>query len=115
MAAYLVDLLQYQRTDPSTFVFDIHLTELVPVRGDGADFADGVLVAHPVEEVVDPARRRLLERIEWVDVHHLAVPKKARRLVGGPTERGGRGIWRTLSIDLPFYSYVILWSPHKDP
>jgi len=39
------------------------LAELVPVRRDGADFPDGVLVANPVKEVVDPARRSLLERI----------------------------------------------------
>ena len=48
----------------------------MPVRGDGADFADGVLVTHPVKEVVDPVCRRLLERVVWVDIHHLAVPKR---------------------------------------
>ncbi len=61
---------------PSTLVFDIHLAELVPVRGDGADLPNSVLGPHPVEEVVDPLRRGLLERIVWVDVHHLAVSKK---------------------------------------
>jgi len=86
VAAYLVDLFQHQRTDPSTLVFDVHLAELVPVRGDGADFPDGVLVAHPVKEVVDSPRGGLLERVVWVDVHHLAVPSKVRRSVG-PIQR----------------------------
>ena len=87
----------------------------MPVRRDGADFPDGVLVANPVKEVVDPARRRLLERIVWIDIDHLAVPRKIRWSVGGSMEYEGRGIRRALSIDLPSYSCVILWSPRKDP
>jgi len=78
VATYLVDSFQYQRIDPSTFVFGVHLAELVPVRGDGADFPDGVLVAQPVKEVVDPPRGRLSERVVWVDVDHLAVSTKVR-------------------------------------
>jgi len=50
----------------------------VPVRGDGADFPNGVLVAHPVKEIVDPPRWGLLERVVWVDVYHLAVSRKVR-------------------------------------
>jgi hypothetical protein len=76
VVAYLVNFFQHQGTDSSTLVFDVYLAELVLVRGDGADFPDDVLVAHPVKEIVDPARRRLLERVVWVDIHHLAVPKR---------------------------------------
>jgi len=78
VATYLVDFFQYQRIDPSALVFDVYLAELVPVRGDGADFPDGVLVAQPVKEVVDPPRGRLSERVVWVDVDHLAVSTKVR-------------------------------------
>lgn len=114
-AVYLVDLFQHKGANPSTLVLDIYLAELVPVCRDRADFPDGVLIANPVKEVVDPARRRLLERIVWVDIDHRAVPGKIRWSVGGSMEHEGRGIRRTLSIDLPSYSCVILWSPHKDP
>lgn len=69
MTTYLVDLLQYQRTDPSSFVFDVHLVELVLVRRDGADLPHGVLVAQSVKEVVDPTRGRLPKRTVRVDVH----------------------------------------------
>ena len=79
MVAYLVDLFQHPGADPSTLVFDVHLAELVPVRGDGADLPDGVLVTQPVKEVVDPPRGGLLERVVRVDVHHLAVFRKGRR------------------------------------
>ena len=78
VVVYLVDLLQHQRTDPSTFVFDVHLAELVPIRGNRADFPDGILVAHPVKEIVDPFGGRLLKRVVWVDVYHLAVSGKNR-------------------------------------
>lgn len=78
MATYLVDFFQYQRIDPSALVFDVYLAELVPVRGDGADFPDGVLVAQPVKEVVDPSRGGLSERVVWVDIDHLAVSTKVR-------------------------------------
>ncbi len=90
MAAYLVNFFQHQRTDPSTLVFDVHLAELVPIRGGGADFPDGVLVAYPVKEVVDPARRRLLKRVVGVDVDQLAVPSKVHWSIGGPMEHEGR-------------------------
>ena len=73
----------------------------MPVRRDGADFLHGVVVEHPVKEVVDLACGRLLERIVWVDVNHLAVPRKIRwSAVGGSMEHEGRGIGRTLSTDL---------------
>jgi hypothetical protein len=78
VATYLVDFFQCPRIDPSALVFDVHLAELVPVRDDGADFPDGVLVAQPVKEVVDPPRGRLSERVVWVDVDHLAVSTKVR-------------------------------------
>ncbi len=78
MAAYLVEFFQHQRTNPSTLIFDVHLAELVPICGDGADFPSGVLVAYPVKEVIDPARRRLLKRVAWVDVDHLTIPSKVR-------------------------------------
>jgi len=78
VAAYLINFFQYQRTYPSTLVFDIYLAELVPVCSKGADFPDGVLVAYPVKEIVNPARRRLLERVVWVDVDYLAVPRNGR-------------------------------------
>jgi hypothetical protein len=78
VATYLVDFFQYQRIDSSTLVFDVHLAELVPVRGDGADFPDGVLVAQPVKEVVDPPRGGFSERVVWVDVDQLAVSTKVR-------------------------------------
>lgn len=71
----------------------------MPVSGDGAHFPDGVLVANSVKEVVDPARRRLLERMIWIDVDHLAVPRKVRWSVGGSMKHEGRGIRRTLSTD----------------
>ena len=76
LAVYLVNFLQNQRTDPSPLVFDIHLAELVPVCGHRADFPDGVLVAHPVEEVIDPICRSLSERVIGVDVHCFAVPRQ---------------------------------------
>ncbi len=60
---YLVDFFQYQRTNPSPLISNVHLTELVPVCGDRADFLDGILVAHPVRKVVDPTRGRLLKRV----------------------------------------------------
>ena len=50
----------------------------MPVSGDGAHFPDGVLVANPVKEVIDPARRGLLKRIVWIDIDHLTVPRKIR-------------------------------------
>jgi len=98
---YLVDLFQHQRTDPSTPVFDVHLAELVPVGGDGANFPNRILVAHPVKEIVDPARRSLLERVVGVDIHHLAVPGKIRWSVGGPMERKGREGHSTYSLHRP--------------
>lgn len=78
MATYLVDFFQYQRINPSALVFDVYLAELVPVRGDGADFPDGVLVAQPVKEVVNPPRGGLSERVVRVDVDQLAVSTKVR-------------------------------------
>ncbi len=54
------------------------MAELVPVRGDGADFPNGVLIAQPVKEVVDPPRGRLSERVVWVDIDHFAVSIKVR-------------------------------------
>jgi len=115
VVAYLVDFFQHQRTDSPILIFDVYLAELVPVSSDRADFANSVLVAHPVKEIVDPPWRGLFERMVWVDVHHLAVPSKVPWSVGGPMEHKGKGIRRTLSIDLPFYSCVIQWTPRKDP
>lgn len=101
MTAYLVDLLQHHRTNSSTLVFDVHLAELVPVGGDEANFPNRILVAHPVKEIVDPARRSLLKRMVEVDVHHLAVPRKIRRSVGEPMERKGREGHSTYSLHRP--------------
>jgi hypothetical protein len=70
VATYLVDFFQYQRINPSALVFDVHLVELVPVRGDGADFPDGELVASP--------HWGLSERVVWDNVDQLAVSTKAR-------------------------------------
>ena len=52
-AAYLVYLLQNQRTDSSSLVLDVYLTELVPVSGDRADFPYGILITHPVKEFIE--------------------------------------------------------------
>ena len=76
MLVYFVDFFQYQWTNPSALVLDVDLTELVLVCHDGADFLDRVLVAYPVKEVVNPIRRRRLERIVRIDFHHLAIPRK---------------------------------------
>ena len=38
---YIVDFLQDQRTDPSTFPFDVELAQLMPVGLDRTDFLDG--------------------------------------------------------------------------
>lgn len=48
----------------------------MPIRGDEANFSNDVLVAHPMKEIVDFARKRLLERVVWIDIHHLAVSKR---------------------------------------
>ena len=50
---YIVDLLQGQRTDPSTLPFDVELAQLMPVGFNGTDFLDGVVVTHPMKEVLD--------------------------------------------------------------
>ena len=76
LAIYLVNFLQNQRTDPSPLIFDIYLAELVPVCGHRADFPDGVLVVHPVKEVIDPFYRSLSERVIGVDVHRFVVFRK---------------------------------------
>jgi len=63
VAVYLVDFLQHQQTDLSTLVFNVHLTELMSVSGDKADFSNSVLVAYSVKEVVDPVCKRLSEHV----------------------------------------------------
>jgi len=78
MATYLVNSFQYSRIDSSTLIFDVHLAELVPIRGDEANFSNDVLIAQSMKEVVDPPRERLSERVVWVDVDHLAVSIKVR-------------------------------------
>ena len=50
---YIVDLLQGQRTDPSTLPFDVELAQLMPVGFNRTDFLDGVVVTHPMKEVLD--------------------------------------------------------------
>jgi len=78
VATYLVDLFQYQRIDSSTLVFDVYLAELMPVRDDGADFPNSVLIAQPVKEVVNPPRGGLSKRVVGVDVDQLAVSIEVR-------------------------------------
>ena len=75
-AAYPVYLLQNQWTNSSPLVLDVFLTELMPVLSDRADFPDGVLITHPVKQIVDPPCGRLLKRVVWADVDYLTVPGK---------------------------------------
>jgi len=43
----------------------------VPIRQNEADFPDDILVVYLVKEVIDPARRRLLERVLYeVDIYY---------------------------------------------
>ncbi len=50
---YIVDLLQGQRTDPSTLPFDVELAKLMPVGFNRTDFLDGVVVTQPMKEVLN--------------------------------------------------------------
>ena len=113
-AAYFVYLLQKQWTNSSPLVLDVYLTELVAVLSDTADFSHGILITHPVEELVDPPRGRLLKHVVWVDVDYFTVPGKVCWWVRRHGDREGKGIGRTPSTGVPFYSFGILWSPHRD-
>lgn len=104
-AAYLIDLFQHQRTDPPPLVFDEHLAELVPVCSHRADFPYGVLIAHPVKEIIDPARRSLSERVIWVDVHRFAVSRQIYGQWEIPRAQR-KGLRHTLSRDLPSDLYA---------
>ena len=105
---YLLDFFQHQQTDPSPLIFDVHLTELMPVDDNEAHFSNYILVAHPVKEIINSARRSLLERVIEVDVYQLAVSDIICRLLRGPKIKRKRDVRRTLSTDLPSCLYVIL-------
>ncbi len=55
---HIVDLLQGQRIDPSTFPSDVELAQLTLVSLDRAGFLDRVFDAHPVKVVLDAALHR---------------------------------------------------------
>lgn len=74
LSAYIVDLLQGQRIDPSTLPPDVELAQLMPVGLDRADFLDGVLVAHPVKVVLDAALHCFRESVMGIDVDGVAIP-----------------------------------------
>jgi len=60
---YLINFLQYQRTDLSILIFDIYLVKLISVYNNGANFLNGILVIYLIKEIVDPPCRGLFERI----------------------------------------------------
>ena len=43
----------------------------MPIRVDGAHFPHSILVAYPVEEVVDPTWRWILKCMDWGDAPNL--------------------------------------------
>ncbi len=72
---YVVDLLQGQRTDPSTLPFDVELAQLMPVGLDRTDFLDGVVVTHPMKKVLDSTLHRPFECVIGIDVDGVAIPR----------------------------------------
>ena len=63
-AAYLVYLLQHRGASSSPHVHDVYLAKLMPIYGDRTDFLYSILVAQPMEEVVDPAYKKLFTDIQ---------------------------------------------------
>ncbi len=72
---YIVDFLQGQRTDPSTFPFDVELAQLMPVGLDRTDFLDGVVVTHPMKKVLDSTHHRPFECVIGIDVDGVAISR----------------------------------------
>ena len=50
---YIVDLLQGQRTDPSTLLLDVELAQLMLVGFNRTNFLDGVVVIYSMKEVLN--------------------------------------------------------------
>ena len=72
---YIVDLLQGQGTDPSTLPFDVELAQLMPVGFNRTDFLDGVVVTHPMKEVLDSTLHRPFEGVIGIDIDGVAIPR----------------------------------------
>ena len=72
---YIVDLLQGQRTDPSTLPFDVELAQLMPVGLNRADFLNGVVVTHPMKKILDSTLYRSFECVIGIDADGVAIPR----------------------------------------
>lgn len=70
---YIVDFLQVQWIDPSTFSFNVELAQLMSVGLDRIDFFDGVVVAHPMKKVFDSTHHRFSECVIRIDVDGVAI------------------------------------------
>ena len=76
---YRVHLPLVDRVHAAALPFDVQLAEVVPVGFDRADFLDRVLVAHPVQEVLEPAHDGHLEGVVRIDFDNTAVPARGSR------------------------------------
>lgn len=70
---YIVNFLQDQRTDPSTFSFNVELAQLMLISLDQIDFLDGVVVTHPMEKVFDSILHRPFKGVKGIDIDGVAI------------------------------------------
>jgi Zn-finger in ubiquitin-hydrolases and other protein len=87
--------LAKKRYCPGFIGINNKLTELVQIGRHCTDFPDRVIVAHPVQEVLDATGLRPLEREVGVDSDHLAIPGQGTALTNAAIRRS-RGVSRTL-------------------
>ena len=66
-------MLQDQRTDPSTLLFNIKLTQLIPIGLDQTNFLNEVVITHPIKKVLDSTLYRPFEYIIEIDIDDIAI------------------------------------------
>ena len=80
---YRVHLSLVNRIHAAALPLDVQLAEVVPVGFDRADLLDRILVAHPVQEVLEPAHDGHLEGVIRIDFDDTAIPARGSRSEGG--------------------------------